>query len=247
VTPDGGKPTESVAGEGAWGRGATLGLGILALLAGQMAALTALTWWYGAGIAHLPDFSGDGVAVTIIILISTPVQTILLWLMAHQAGGNAAHYLGYVRPRRSDIVFGVAAVIAFIVLGDAVTWAFGRNVVTGFQDNIYRTAAEAGWLPWLWLVVVVVTPFGEETLFRGFLFRGWHRTPGDAWAVILVTAALFAIVHVQYDLFVIAQVFVSGVMLGWFRWVSGSTLLTMLLHGLINFEGMVETFIALHR
>jgi hypothetical protein len=29
--------------------------------------------------------------------------------------------------------------------------------------------------------------------------------------------------------------------------VSGSTLLTMLLHGLINFEGMVETFIALHR
>jgi membrane protease YdiL (CAAX protease family) len=247
VTPDGGKPTESVAGEGAWGRGATLGLAILALLAGQMAALTALTWWYGAGIAHLPDFSGDGVAVTLIILISTPVQTILLWLLAHQAGGDAARYLGYVRPRGSDIAIGVAAVIAFIVIGDAVTWAFGRNVVTGFQDNIYRTAAEAGWLPWLWLVVVVVTPFGEETLFRGFLFRGWHRTPGDAWAVILVTAALFAIVHVQYDLFVIAQVFVSGVMLGWFRWVSGSTLLTMLLHGLINFEGMVETFIALHR
>ena len=152
-----------------------------------MAALTALTWWYGASIAHLPDFSGDGVAVTLIILISTPVQTILLWLMAGQVarrtGSDAARYLGFVWPSRSHIALGVAAVIAFIVLGDAVTWAFGRNVVTGFQNDIYRTAAKAGWLPWLWLVVVVVTPFGEETLFRGFLFRGWHRTPGDAWAV----------------------------------------------------------------
>jgi len=251
VTADGGKPIEATPAEGTWGRWATLGLAILALLAGQMAALTALTWWYGASIAHLPDFSGDGVAVTLIILISTPVQTILLWLMAGQVarrtGSDAARYLGFVWPSRSHIALGVAAVIAFIVLGDAVTWAFGRNVVTGFQNDIYRTAAKAGWLPWLWLVVVVVTPFGEETLFRGFLFRGWHRTPGDAWAVILITAALFAIVHVQYDLFVIAQVFVCGVMLGWFRWASGSTILTMLLHGLINFEGMVETFVAFHR
>jgi CAAX protease family protein len=39
---------------------------------------------------------------------------------------------------------------------------------------------------------------------------------------------------------------VSGLLLGWLRWASGSTLLTMLLHGLINFEGMLETILALH-
>lgn len=229
-----------------WGRWSTLGLGVLALLAGQMAALTALTWLYDTNLAHLPDFSGDGVAVTLVILISTPVEVALLWLMARQAGNEPARYLGLVWPRKSDIVIGVAAVIAFIIVGNAVTWLFGRDIVTGFQSDIYRTAAEAGWLPWLWLTVVVVTPVGEETLFRGFLFRGWHRTPGDAWVVILVTAALFAIAHVQYDLFVIAQVFVCGLMLGWFRWATGSTILTMLLHGLINCEGMVETVIGRH-
>ena len=88
-----------------------------------------------------------------------------------------------------------------------------------------------------------MTPFGEETLFRGFLFRGWFREAKDAWPAIIATAALFGLLHVQYDWFVIAQVFGFGVLLGWMRWVSGSTLLTMLLHGLINFEGMIETLI----
>jgi membrane protease YdiL (CAAX protease family) len=36
-------------------------------------------------------------------------------------------------------------------------------------------------------------------------------------------------------------------LLGWMRWVSGSTLLTMLLHALINLEGMIETAFAVGR
>jgi len=137
--------------------------------------------------------------------------------------------------------------VGLIILGNAVSWILGRTIVTSFQLDIYRTAAAAGWLPLLWLAVVVVTPIGEETLFRGFLFRGWLRTPRDAWPVIVVTAVLWALVHVQYDAYVIAQVFVFGLMLGWLRWATGSTILTMLLHGMINFEGMLETAISLHR
>lgn len=230
-----------------WGRLSTFGLGLLAMLAGQAAALTVLTWWYNAGIAHLPDFSGDGVAVSLVILISTPIQVGLLWLMARQAGGDPAGYLGFILPRRGEVVLGVVTVAAFIALGNAVSWLAGKNIVTGFQFDIYSTASRAGWLPVLWLVVVVVTPVGEETLFRGFLFRGWHRSPRDAWAVIAITALLFAVVHVQYDLFVILQVLVFGLLLGWFRWATGSTVLCMLLHALVNFEGMLETALAAPR
>ena len=61
-----------------------------------------------------------------------------------------------------------------------------------------------------------------------------------------MTALLWALVHVQYDLYFMGQVFAYGLVLGWFRWVSGSIILTMLLHGLINFGGMVETFMAFH-
>lgn len=230
----------------AWGRWATLGLGIVALMGGQAAALLALTWWYGTGIAHMPDFSGDGVAITIVIFVSTPVQLALLWLMAQRPGGSAADYLAFKLPSRSEVLFGVGATVALIIVGNAVSWLFGRFIVTSFQLDIYRTASTAGWLPLLWLAVVVATPIGEESLFRGFLFRGWLRTPRDTWPVILLTAFLWSIVHVQYDWFVIAQVFCFGVLLGWLRWASGSAILTMLLHALINAEGMFETLLSLH-
>jgi membrane protease YdiL (CAAX protease family) len=38
---------------------------------------------------------------------------------------------------------------------------------------------------------------------------------------------------------------VGGVFLGWIRWASGSTILTIMLHALINTEGMIETFVDL--
>ena len=230
-----------------WGRWATLGLGLAALLGGQAAALMALQWWFGRPLTQMPDFSGDGVAVTIVIFVSIPVQLALLFLLAQKPGGSAAEYLGLKLPSRGQLVVGVAAIVAMIVVGNALSWLLGHFIVTPFQFYIYRTAEAAGWVPLLWLAVVVVTPIGEESLFRGFLFRGWLRAPRDVWPVIVLTSFLWAIVHVQYDWFVIAEVFCFGMLLGWLRWATGSTILTMLLHGLINFEGMLETLIALYR
>lgn len=230
-----------------WGRWATLGLGVIAMLIGQMAALLVVSWWYGRALTQLPNLAQDGVAVSLIIMVSTPIQVGLLMLMARQTGISAADYLGLKLPRKAEVIVGVLAMIALIVVGNLVSWLLGQDIVTPFQFDIYRTASAAGLLPLLWLAVVVVTPIGEEVLFRGFFFRGWHRSPGDVWLVIVVIAALWAMSHLQYDLYVIAQVFVVGVVLGWFRWATGSTLLTILLHGLVNSEGMFETFLALNR
>ncbi len=228
-----------------WGKGSTLGLAVVALLAGQMAALLALTWWFGLGLAHLPNFTGDGAAITLVIAVSTPVEVLLLALFARRTGTDAAAYLGLIWPRRGEMVFGFAALVVVIVAGNLLSWLFGRPIVTPFQVDIYRTASAAGWLLWLWLAVVVATPIGEEILFRGFLFRGWLHSPRDVWPVIVVTSLLWAIIHLQYDWYVIGQVFVFGLLLGWMRWASGSTILTILLHALINSEGMIETFVGL--
>jgi hypothetical protein len=229
-----------------WGRAATFGLGVAALLAGQIIALVAMTWWYGVDIARLPDFGGDGPAISLIIFTSSPIELALLVLFARMRSDSAADYLGFVWPKRSELVVGVAAVVALVVIGDGLSWVLGHNIVTPFQSDIYSTAVAAGWLPLLYFAVVVVTPIGEESLFRGFLFRGWLRSPNQAWPVIAITAAMWALIHVQYDWYIISQVFVSGLLLGWLRWATGSTILTMILHGLINFEGMLESVLAVH-
>jgi uncharacterized protein len=223
-----------------WGRLATFGLAVIALMAGQLSALIVLTLVYGP-LGGQTELAGDGVAITLIIAVSTPVEVALLIQFARRAGTSAAEYLGWLLPTRGQVVFGVVTLAGFIVLSNLVSTLLGRGIVTDFQIEIYRTARAQGMLPLLWLAVAVVTPFGEETLFRGFLFRGLLRRPRDAWPTIIVTALLFALIHVQYDWFVIGQVFVAGLLLGWMRWATGSTVLTMLLHGLINIEGMLET------
>ena len=227
-----------------WGRWSTLGLGLIAALVAQMPALAAIIWWWGLDLVHLPDIASEGVTVTLLICISTPVQVLLLAVMARQTGANAADYLGFKLPRKSDVVVGIIVVLVFIAVADGASWLLRRDIVTQFQSDIYRTARTAGWLPWLVLAVVVVAPIGEETLFRGFLFRGWNRSPSDAWAAIIVTALLWALSHAQYNLFLIGQVFVFGLLLGWFRFKSGSTILSIVLHGLLNLAAMLETFVA---
>jgi membrane protease YdiL (CAAX protease family) len=237
---------KSIGDNQSWGRFATFGIAFVVMLASQFAALIALTWWLGQGIARMPDFSGDGVAVAVIILVSTPIQLLLLAAFAQRRGHDVLGYLGLILPRRSEVVFGIAVTAALIVGGNVLSWLLGNNIVTPFQTDIFRTSGEAGPLAMLmlWLAVIVITPIGEEIMFRGFLFRGWLRKPVDAWAVIAITAGLWALIHLQYDWYVTGQIFAFGLMLGWMRWATGSTILTILLHAMINLEGMIETVVA---
>src|SRR5262249_2356131 len=81
----------------------------------------------------------------------------------------------------------------------------------------------------------------EEIMFRGFLFRGWVSAAPKAWPGILGVSVLFAIVHLQYDWFGITQIFLIGLIVAWARWQSGSIVLTMAMHALINLWATLET------
>ena len=118
----------------------------------------------------------------------------------------------------------------------------GNDLVTPFQVEAYRSAKEAGWLFWLLVAIVVFAPIGEEIAFRGFLYRGLARPGYELYAIVAIAVA-WAAMHIQYDWIGIFQVFAIGVLLGWIRWASESTLLPILMHMLINAEAMIETAI----
>jgi uncharacterized protein len=226
---------------------ATLGLGVVAAVAGQIPALAVLSWSYGDefSLAKLQGMAGNGEAVIILVCVSTPVQLGLLFWFARRRSSSALNYLALNLPKKGHILRLFLAAAALFALGDGVNWLLGGRIVTPFQIDIYRSAERSGALPWLWLTVVIVAPIGEETLFRGFLFQGWRRSPNDAWAAIGATALLWALVHVQYNPLIIGQIFVVGLALGWVRWTTGSTISTIFLHALLNSVGLAETHFAL--
>jgi len=79
------------------------------------------------------------------------------------------------------------------------------------------------------------------------MFRGFVREPRDSLPAILVISLLWALLHLgQYDWFGVAVVFVLGILLGYVRYFTGSTTLTIFLHMMFNLESMAETLIALH-
>jgi hypothetical protein len=45
---------------------------------------------------------------------------------------------------------------------------------------------------------------------------------------------------VQYQWFFVGEIFVLGLVFGWLRWRSGSTILTTLLHAAVNGMALVE-------
>ncbi len=229
-----------------WGIFATFALGATALLVGQLSGIVAVSSLYGFDLKQMGAISRDGGGIILFICVSAPVQVALL-VAAASIKGNAAAYLGYKLPRKTEVLFGLAALAALILVGDLVSLLAGRSIVDPFQSDIYEAAQKANLFPLLLFAITVLIPIGEESLFRGFLFRGWLQSPRSAWPVIMLTAALFAIIHVQYDWFLIGQVFAFGVLFGWMRWVTGSTLLTMLLHGMVNLEGMIETLLTATR
>jgi len=227
-----------------WGLWATLGWVLLAFVLSAIAGfVVVLIWRPEAIMSGGADMLKDGPLISITTVASAIVQVGTLALAAKLARWPVGEYLGLVRPAVRPALIAIAVMIVFLLAYDALTYLLGRDVVTPFQVDTYRTARDGGTLPLLWLTFVIVAPVAEEIMFRGFLFRGWVRSEQSAIPGILIISALFAAIHVQYDWFGMLQVFFIGLLLAIARWRSGSTLLTILMHVLINFWATVQSMI----
>jgi hypothetical protein len=225
-----------------WGYAATLAWTVLAIFLGQMVALTVAMVWRPEGVSALIT-SYDGALITQFIVISNVVTIAVLALAVRLSRSNLADYLALKWPARRDVVVGIVCLVALIVISDGVLYLAGQPLVTPFQAESYASARTEGWLPGLLVAAVIIAPAGEEVVFRGFLFGGWARSQRAAWPAIILISLLWAALHVQYDWIGIAQIFVTGLFLGFIRWRAASTLLTFVLHALFNLEGMVETMV----
>jgi hypothetical protein len=196
------------------------------------------------GSANLEKMANDGFLLALVTILAAPAWVGVSVLAAHLRKWRARDYLALVPPRRGEIAFGIACMAALLVGSDLLTSLLGRDVVPSFMREAYLSARTSESLVLFFIAVVIVAPISEEIAFRGFLFRGLSASWFGVSGTLIATSAAWTAMHVQYDTYTLAQIFLIGLLLGWIRWASGSTLLTILLHMLANLTATIQAIIA---
>lgn len=226
-----------------WGAWASLGWGVVAVAAWigvQFALSDFLIEWldlHGEDAAQLVA-NARFVALVTIAAAAVPLAVIAVAVWFARCG--LSEYLGLNRPGRRYVLIGLAVLAILLPLVDLVSYLAGRAITPKFVIDLYLSARDTGSLWLLVLALVVAAPVVEETVFRGFLLPGLAASRLGAWGAILLTAVTWAMLHAQYHPFYLAQIVVLGVAFGWLRLRSGSTTLTIGLHGIVNLASIAQ-------
>jgi membrane protease YdiL (CAAX protease family) len=229
---------------GFWGTGAWALAAFAFWSAAQVVAVALLLAWSGLGLDEL-DFAklDEATVITVATVMAAPFELAVIWLAVRLARTPFRDYLALVRFTRRDFILGFLVLTALGLIYDGTVWLAGRDVIPAVMIKMYISARDGGLIVPFVLAIAVVAPVTEEIVFRGFVYRGWSRAWLGVAGTVLVTSALWALLHTQYDWDGVALIFAIGLVFGWLRWRSGSTSLTIALHVLINLGALAQTAI----
>jgi membrane protease YdiL (CAAX protease family) len=221
-----------------WGFWGSLGWGLLAAATALFAAIIYVAIWSLTHQFAIPNPSDPAFGTVAEIVVSV-VPVVVLVIAVKARHYSLRDYFALNGITRRDLALGVAGLITLIVVFDAMERLLGVDAGSKSVAATYRAAKFAGMLPALWLATVIVAPIIEELLFRGFLHRGWAPSWLGISGTIVLTSALWAAMHQQYNGLGILCVFAIGLLFGWIRQRCGSTTLTIVLHALNNVIAMI--------
>jgi uncharacterized protein len=216
-----------------WGFWGSLGWGLFAIATALFAIVICTGAWMLTHQLRIPS-SSDAAFGIVTGIVASVAPVIVLVIAVKSRRFSLGGYFGLGAIPRRHLLLGIACLIALIVVFEAMGRLFGIDTGSKSVAETYRAAKLAGMLPMLWLQVIMVAPVTEELLFRGFLHRGWAPSWLGASGTIVLTSALWAALHQQYNWPGILFIFLMGLILGWMRQRSGSTTLTIMLHALNN-------------
>ncbi|MDB5640098.1 MAG: abortive infection protein [Bradyrhizobium sp.] len=186
---------------------------------------------------------GSGLTISLSVITGLPAVVGALWIAIRITRTPFADYLALRWPSWSNLVIGAVGLFVLVMGWDLLSRAVGREVEPGFMGDVLKSARTDGAL---WLLVVafcVAAPITEEFFARGFLYRGWSESALGPVGAILLSSMVWTVLHLQYDWYFLGEVFSIGLWLGYLRYRSGSTWLTIFAHGLNNFAAVVQTIL----
>jgi len=214
-----------------------------AMFAGQLAVVA----WFllrqdaDLDIASVMRTVGGGLTISLSVITGLPAVVAACWIAVRPSRTPFADYLALRWTSWRNVALGAVSLIVLVGCWDLLSRALGREITPGFMGDVMKSAQNEGAL---WLLVIafcVAAPISEEFFARGFLYRGWSESflrPGGA---ILLSSIAWTSLHLQYDWFFFAEVFSIGLLFGYLRYRTGSTWLTIVLHGLNNLAATLQT------
>lgn len=186
----------------------------------------------------LRGFGPLGLAAIAIVLagnfLFAPLSAVLVLVWA-QLSETPWRELGLVRPKSwaKSIAIGIAFGAAYkLILKAIVMPLLGAPPVNARYHFVTGNAAV---LPGLIATMIIVAGFGEETLYRGYLFERLGKLLGHGRnakiAIVLATTALFAAAHYpEQGVPGVEQAVFTGLAFGGIYAVTGELFMLMVAH-----------------
>jgi membrane protease YdiL (CAAX protease family) len=186
----------------------------------------------------LKNAATNGAVLASSLAVAAPAVILLLVWIVRQTKVPLNDYLALKWPSGRELAIGFVGLAIVLGVTSLIATALGEET-PAFISDTFTTAQAAGMLPLLLISFVFLGPLQEELVFRGFFFRGMAPSIGN-WPAILLTAVVWAVSHGQYQWFFIGEIFALGVLFGWLRCRSGSTILSLILHAAVNGMAVVS-------
>ncbi|MDE2062690.1 MAG: CPBP family intramembrane metalloprotease [Bradyrhizobium sp.] len=225
----------------------------LAVFAAMFLGQLAVVGWFmlrQGGAVEQGSFSdavrhvvSHGLTISLSVITGLPAVAAALWIAIRIKGARFSDYLALRGFSWVNLAIGVVALFILVMGWDALSRATGREVEPGFMGDVLKTAREDGALWLLILAFCVAAPITEEFFARGFLYRGWSETFLRVPGAIVLSSLVWTGLHLQYNWYFLGEVFSIGLLLGYLRYRSNSTWLTIILHGLNNLAAVVQTIL----
>jgi len=195
---------------------------------------------------RLRGFGPLGILAIVVILagngLFAPLSAILVLLWVWRSRTRWRD-IGYVRPRNWAVTLlaGITFGIGLKLLMKAIVMPLlgAPEINQAFQYLVGNTAA----LPAAIFTMIVIAGFGEETVFRGFMFERLGKLLGTSvWAkttTVLFTSIWFGLAHYSVQgLPGVEQATIFGFLFGTIMSVSGRIVVLMIAHAAFDLTAL---------
>lgn len=184
--------------------------------------------------------AGNGLTISLSVIMGLPAVLAALWLAIRFTSTPFADYLALRWTSFKNLLIGIVGLMVALAIWEQLSGLTGHESAPGFMVEVLKSARADGALWLLILAFCVAAPISEEFFARGFLYRGWSETSLGPIGAIVLSSLVWTALHLQYDWYFFGEVFTLGLWFGYLRYRSGSTWLTIVLHGLNNLGAVAE-------